>query len=121
MGVAEQAQLIVVAFVVGYLVIVFQTITLMRLFRSRAWYFIGAAFVVLCSGVVWAFIRLPAQILNAQAMGTMPASFTTEQWVKTGWAFLAVVLFFLGLDRMRRDFALLEGEPVRHPPFNVTK
>lgn len=90
-----------VLIVVGYGVIIVQMITLARLFRSRAWVLLAGGFVVTGARIGWGFIRLPARLIRN--VERIPDALSIEQWILIVAAFVAIVLFILGLNVLRRN------------------
>jgi len=113
MDIIEQLLLLSFVFTIGYGVIVAQTIALNRVFYkfvgyySRAWALFSIAFTIAGGLRVWALIRLPIQIAQAQSKGALPANLTFEQKITIGLSMLVIALLILAFDRHRRDLLRL--------------
>lgn len=90
---------------VGYIVIVFQTFALAQLLASRGWYGLATGWTLLGGLRVWNLIRLPVNLMKAQAQGyQIPTHMTFEQKSQIFMGLLAISVIILSLDKMRRDF-----------------
>lgn len=103
MSIIEQLIFISFLLVCGFGVVVAQSIALGRIFRTRAWWLLASAMLLIGLRQVWGLLRLPAAILKAQRAGIMPERLSLEQWVTIGAGFLAIGLLIMALDTLRRD------------------
>ena len=97
-------------YVVALIVVVAQCIALNRIYKSLAWKFYAAAWLLLGLTQVYNFLILPASIARARQLGVLTDHLPLEFWFR-----FAIGLAFLGLivaaqDRKRRDLRALEGD-----------
>lgn len=113
MNLASQLLLLSFAFAVGYGVLVAQVVALNRVFRkisgyySPAWLLFGAGFALAGALRLWQLLRLPVAVMQAKVDGTLPQSFTLEQWAQIAGSALVILLIALAFDRHRRDLLKL--------------
>ena len=87
--------------------IMFQIITLARVYRSWSWATGAGAFVLLGAKQIKNFIRLPSAILEAQMKGVMIERLNWEQLIDVTWSYLIIAAFIVWLDWMKRDLEKL--------------
>jgi hypothetical protein len=105
MNVISQLLLVTLFFAVGCVVVGFQVISLSRLYRSRAWFVLAAAFGILAISQVWSFIDFPLALMRAQARGVMPPeSLDWRQWRTISGSGVFLILCIVGFDILRRRF-----------------
>lgn len=97
--------LLVITLALGahYVAIIFQVVTLSRLYQSKAWVILASAWILVGLLHLWNTARLPIALTQAKLKGTIPEGLTAGQWIRVAIAFITLWLFIAGHDKLRRD------------------
>lgn len=103
MSIIEILIAITLLYTVLILVMVVLVISLTWVFKTWAWYALAAGLTISGGIRVLGLLRLPSQIIEAQARGVMPASISFDQWLITIATLIGVALMVVGFGKLRSD------------------